>query len=187
MGELVWSDHKQMYVKGFYDRVAVSGKTLMLLSFVGAAQMAKAMRAALASPTSGKYAIMLDGERPEGIDKDNGIYCGEGYYCYAHRLPFGMVHAMFISRSPSLLMSPGDDALWNALKHPRYTTPLLKSWLPYLKEELEKERPGGLPKLFGCKTVACGCRMLSAMTKDLDDIVSAGLKDGDIKIAEDAA
>jgi len=179
VGELQWSDHKNMHVSGLYDRIAIGGNVLALLSFVAPAGEVKAMRAALATNT--KDSMTLSGQLPEGRKKDDRLLpVTEGYHVWAHRLPYGMVHALFIGRTPGLLMNASDDVLWAALKHERFTTPLLRAWLTYIKEGLEEKK-----KLYDCACVGCNCRLLNARTEDLDELVASGLKSGFLRIEEE--
>ena len=64
-----------------------------------------------------------------------------GYRVDAHRLGFGSVHALFTCRQPGFLPNDSDDALWQELKQERFTTPLLRSWLPHIRKELETQEP----------------------------------------------
>ena len=50
---------------------------------------------------------------------------------------FGSIHALFTCRQPGFLLNDSDDALWQELKQERFTTPLLRGWLPYVRKELE--------------------------------------------------
>ena len=72
--------------------------------------------------------------------------------------------------------------LWQELKHERFTTPLLRGWLPYVRKELE------LKSLHArCHTLDCTCCILGATSADLDSIVEFGIKNGFISIQKEAA
>jgi hypothetical protein len=100
----------------------------------------------------------------------------------AHRLGDGSIHAMFVCRQQGFLANDSDDALWQELKQERFTTPLLRGWLPYIRQELELK-----PLLFRCYTLDCTCCVLSVTSADLHSIVEAGIKTGTIEIRADAA
>jgi hypothetical protein len=74
-----------------------------------------------------------------------------------------------------------DDALWQELKQERFTTPLLRGWLPHARKELEFKS-----LLTRCHTLECTCCILTATSADLDSIVEFGLKNGVIAIQEEA-
>jgi hypothetical protein len=105
-----------------------------------------------------------------------------GYRIDSHRLGFGSVHARFTSRQQGFLINDSDDALWQELKHERFTTPLLRAWLPSIRKELES-----LNLLTRCYTLYCTCCVLTATSADLDAIVESGIKNGLISIHEKAA
>ena len=75
------------------------------------------------------------------------------------------------------LPNDSDDALWQELKQERFTTPLLRGWLPYVRKELEIKS-----LLSRCHTLDCTCCILTATSADLDSIVEFGLKNDLIKI-----
>ena len=93
---------------------------------------------------------------------------------------YGSVHALFTCRQPGFLPNDSDDALWQELKQERFTTPLLRGWLPHVRKELETK---GL--LVRCYTLDCTCCVLTATSADLDAIVECGLKNGLITIKEE--
>jgi hypothetical protein len=68
------------------------------------------------------------------------------------------------------------------LNQERFTTPLLRGWLPYVRKELELKS-----LLSRCHTLDCTCCVLTATSADLDAIVEFGLKNGLIAITADAA
>jgi hypothetical protein len=86
-----------------------------------------------------------------------------------------------LRRRPSCSIE-GDDALWQELKQERFTTPMLRGWLPYIREQLELKS-----LLSRCHTFDCTCCVLTATSADLDSIVERGLKYGSIEIKVDAA
>ena len=145
----------------------------------------KAMRAAL---NAEKYFPM----RVRGIEVNDGqdggsfepgdiwVMRGVKYTSEIHRLGMGSCHALFVCQKAGFLVNNDDETLWAELKNERFTTPLLRGWLPYLREELKAR---GL--LRHCYTLDCDCMMLTAKTKDLDEIVTEGLTTGRISIREE--
>jgi hypothetical protein len=104
-----------------------------------------------------------------------------GYRIDSHRLGLGSVHALFTCRQQGFLLNDSDDALWQELKQERFTTPLLRGWLPHIRKELEN-----LGLLARCYTLDCTCCVLTATSADLDAIVESGLKNGFISIQNES-
>ena len=151
----------------------------MFISLVAFSQDIKAIRAAFAagldSPMRLKnVTLSKDGESkvPGDVRPASG-----GYRIDAHRLGFGSIHALFTCRQQGFLPNDSDDALWQELKQERFTTPLLRGWLPYIRKELELKS-----LLSRCHTLDCTCCVLTATSADLDSIVEFGLKNSLIKI-----
>jgi hypothetical protein len=114
---------------------------------------------------------------PESVSPSPG-----GYRIDAHKLGFGSIHALFTCRQQGFLPNDSDDALWQELKQERFTTPLLRGWLPYIRKELELKS-----LLARCHTLDCTCCVLAGTSADLDAIVESGLKNGSTAIHEGAA
>lgn len=190
-GTLSWSNGDQMHITVAIDRLAVSNGKLAMLSCVGYVNEIKALRAGLATGCKaamtfrpGNGSSSLKCKRGEQNCYVEQAYClGERKYNgESHRLGFNVLHAIFVARTPGLMLDATDLALWHQLKDPRYTTPVLRSWLPYIRQELV-----ALDKLVHLDCLDCDCMSLTATTNDLDTIVQAGLKDGSITITEEEA
>jgi hypothetical protein len=52
------------------------------------------------------------------------------------RLAPGVVHLVAVAKIPGLMPNLSEDHLWAELSGPRYTTPLLRSWIPWLKQAM---------------------------------------------------
>ena len=169
-----------------FDRLAVSGANdLLLLSVVGELHNIKRMRAILcggvkASINGGGVRInQPNGEQWRARQPGRMNATPDGYIIHTHRLGYGMMHALFLTRSPGFMKVITPDALWSELKNIRYTTPLIREWMPYIETTLrEKEL------LEDAHVFNCTCGVLSATTKNLDDIVEEGIQQGIIQIPE---
>ena len=166
------------------DQVALHQNRLPFISLVAFSQDVKAIRAALAagltSPMQLRDVRLIKDE--ESVVPSNVWPLPQGYRIDTHRLGCGSIHALFIGRQQGFLRNDSDDALWEELKHERFTTPLLRAWLPYIRRELEIKNV-----LSRCYTLDCTCCVLNATSTDLDSIVESGLKNGLISIQEEAA
>ena len=184
VGLFEWYDGKSIHIQARFDKVAVHQDKLVFISLVAASQDIKAIRAALAAGIAApmwfkNVTLSKDGESkvPESV-----VPSPSGYRIDAHRLGFGSIHALFTCRQQGFLPNDSDDALWQELKQERFTTPMLKGWLPHMRKELELKS-----LLSRCYTLDCTCCFLTATSADLDSIVESGLKKGSIAIKEEAA
>jgi hypothetical protein len=163
------------------DRIAADESgAVYVLSLVAPANVARAIRAAFNGQARSRTKIeaqgleFSDGEqsRHYGYSTPLRPHAG-GYRMHAHRLGYDWVHALLIARDPTLLPCVSETALWLALNRPRFTTPILPGWMPFLVRELQKA--GGLAYLFGQN---CRAGLLTATTDDLDAAVVAGCRTG---------
>jgi hypothetical protein len=108
--------------------------------------------------------------------------CGRRKWSVSNRrIGFGSINALFTCRQHGFLPNESDDAIWQELKQDRFTTPLLRRWLPYIRKELELKS-----LLARCQTLDCTCCILTAMSADLDSVVEFGLKNSLVKIEVNA-
>jgi hypothetical protein len=183
-GQFEWSDGKSIHIQARFDKVALHENRLVVISLVAFTQDVKALRAAFAagldSPIQLKNVTLLrdDEATVPGDVRPSHV----GYRLDTHRLGFGSIHALFTCRQQGFLPNDSDDALWQELKQERFTTPLLRGWLPYIRKELEIKN-----LLSRCHTFDCACCVLTATSADLDSMVESGLRHGAIFISEDAA
>src|SRR3954454_14504010 len=92
-------------------------------------------------------------------------------------MEFGLAHALFITRMKGFMLVVSEESLWQELKENRFTTPLLREWMPYVEGQLRTQDLLEEALVFN---VTCG--VLSATTTHLDKIVTDGLKSGEIRI-----
>jgi hypothetical protein len=182
-GLFEWSDGKSIHIEARFNKVALDQDRLFFISLVAASQDVKALRAAFAvgldKPIQLKNVeVSRDGESTVPGDVKPAL---GGYRLDTHRLGFGSVHALFTCRQQGFLPNDSDDALWQELKQERFTTPLLRGWLPYVRKELELK---GL--LSRCHTLDCTCCVLTAKSADLDSIVEFGIQNSLIRIEQGA-
>lgn len=172
-----------------FDRIALRGRhTLLFVSVIADQMRVKQIRAILSAGL--KCTIIAGGVRvntPKG-DHWNSFSPGrisadsDGYEVFTHKLGYNMTHAMFVTKSAGFLKIVTEESLWQELKGPRYTTPILREWMPYLEERLRAD--GRLEDAFGYN---CECGILSATNSMLDEAVSEGLQQRMISIPDLAA
>jgi hypothetical protein len=167
-----------------FDKLAVGGRgELLLVSLVAETQRVKQIRAILAGGAKATIQatgvkLTRPGDEPWQAREPGRLFpTPDGYHCQTHKLGYGLAHAMFLTRSPGFMKVVTSESLWQELNDVRFTTPLLKAWVPYIEERLRSDE-----RLEDAHAFQCRCGILSALTKHLDEVVSQGLADRKIMI-----
>jgi hypothetical protein len=179
--EFTWKDGGTPASK--FDRLAHSSRSeLLMVSLFAETQRIKQIRAALAPNGKGKgkdrVSIMAAGiktrrpDDPEWMGNQPGRLTpsAEGYLCFQHKLGYGMAHAIFVTKAPGFMLVMSEQTLWKELKSTRFSTPMLREWMPYIEGELR-----GHNRLEDAHCYECECGLLTATTNKLDEIVAEGL------------
>jgi len=122
-----------------------------------------------------------------GADKAFSLYPATGgFTCHRQHLQHpdwrsDTWHLLAVSKNPNFLLDGGDEALWRVLRGEQYTTPLLRQWVPALRQTLTA---GGL--LRPCAGIGWQSQMLTAKDADLDRLVSEGIRSGKLKFTPQA-
>ena len=116
-------------------------------------------------------------EKWEARNPGRVIPTPEGYQVFTHKLGYGLAHALFLTRMPGFMKVVTEESLWQELNDVRFTTPILRAWMPYIEERLRAD-----DLLEDAHVYRCQCGVLSATTKRLDEIVTRGLAEGHIVI-----
>ena len=185
-----------------FNSIAVHGGELMFVSAVGSDASFKVMQAVANS--GGSIPAMWVASGLEVLTPSSAKFnrkypqmpgrlmvSGQGYNVHKHRLGFGQEHRLFVSRRSGFMLVATPEAIWMELKSNSFSTPILRPWLTYITEQLTERR-----LLVECKVhpyeesedstaPILGCKVISASTKDLDDIVLAGLRSGRITISHE--
>lgn len=171
-----------------FDRLAISGRgELLLVSLFAEAQRVKAIRAILcggAKATANAAGIKVNRPGQENYYAHTPGRLNpsvEGYQVWTHKLGFGLVHALFITRTPGFMKVVTEESLWQELKGSRFTTPILRPWMPHIESRLREK-----DLLEDAHVFNCNCGIMSANTKHLDEIVSEGLSRYEIRVVEHA-
>ncbi len=173
-----------------YNKLAVGNRSeLFLVSLVAESQRVKQIRAILCGgakasvkAAGGKIKRASDTNDWAARNPGNLYPTPEGYTLLTHKLDYGQVHALFLSRAPGFMRVVSTESLWQVLNDPRFTTPILRVWMPYIESCLRHQ-----DILEEAHTFNCTAGILSLTTAQLDDIVSRGLKTGEITIPEKEA
>lgn len=108
----------------------------------------------------------------------HNIYRSEhGYRCRIHKLGVGTYHLMAIAKVPGLLPVVNEESLYQEFKSDRYTTPLVREFVPYIADQLRKQQ-----LLIDLDCFQCEAGMLEADDEELDAVVEAGVAYGHLQI-----
>lgn len=170
-----------------FDRVAIdTADRVMLLSVITDSTRAKALRAALHAnrpyvratcpakltrPTAG-FGIQIGNRSSLSVSP-------HGYETTVFKLGFGSNHVLFRSRDPNFMAVVDDQAIWNQLRDGRFTTPVLRHWVPWIRSDLESR-----DLLSRCWGHNCDCGLLLATPEQLDEAVSRGVREGHLDIPD---
>lgn len=112
-----------------------------------------------------------------------------GYTCYTAHLGCNTWHLLALSDAPGFLPVLSEVALWNELRSPRFSTPMIRAWLPWIAEQLladkddDYETTQRIQLLDGWQSSAA---VLVADTAGLDKLVSQGIREGRLVFPEEA-
>jgi hypothetical protein len=171
-----------------FDRLAISGRgELLLVSLVAPSQNIKQIRAILNG--GAKAQVMAGGVKVNQPGREAWYAhapgrltpSADGYQTLAHKIGYGQVHALFVTRTPGFMKVVTGETLWQELNDVRFTTPLLREWVPHIEKCLRDES-----LLEDAHVYNCTCGVLSASTRHLDTIVTEGLQSGALSIPRPA-
>jgi hypothetical protein len=146
---------------------------LLLLSATGPDTAVKSVRASLYEPEIHPEFTLHIPDAPTRMVKARSTVDGKpvSYSAAVSKLAPGVIHLVAVARIPGLMPNMSDDHLWTEFSGSRYTTPLLRSWMPWLKQAMTKNQSIVVAKGFGTEV-----GVLKAEPDELDDLVSKGVK-----------
>jgi hypothetical protein len=147
---------------------------LLVLSATGPDTSVKSVRATLYQPDV-EAEFVLEGETTERMLKARLALDGKPvtYTAAVTKLAPGVIHLVALAKIPGLMPNMSDDHLWAELSRPSYTTPMLRSWVPWLKDTMTKGNG-----IVVAKGYAAEVGVLKTEPEALDEIVSRGVRDG---------
>jgi hypothetical protein len=119
--------------------------TVLVASLFGRQAQLRAITAALRG--NNKLELSASFETP----RYNLARCEAGYHAYRVSLGYGYWHVLLVAKVTGLILALSEESLWRELRSDRFTTPILRRWVPWLMARLVEA--GGLAKLTvdGCK------------------------------------
>lgn len=152
------------------DAIALQEKEILLLSVAGSETAVKALIAGLRSSTKDQkrieYTVHLG-----NVNETLLLKCPDGYRAYRTKLDYGLWHVLCLARRDGFLPVVTDETLWQLLQSSRFTTPLLRQWVPWLSREMRKK--GTIVQLTQS---GCDAGLMLADNDTLDDLVRQGVK-----------
>jgi len=148
---------------------------LLLLSATGPDTAVKSVRATLYQPDVEAEFVLEGCEEIQQMVKARIGFDGRAavYSAAMVKLAPGVIHMVALARVPGLMPNMSDDHLWGELTSPRYTTPLLRSWIPWLKESMIQDE-----NIVVAHGLASSVGVLRVEPDELDALVSLGVKEG---------
>ncbi len=158
------------------DAIALHEKEILLLSVAGSETAVKSLTAGLRSSAKDQkrieYTVHLGNIHETLLSK-----CPDGYRVYRTKLDYGTWHVLCLAERDGFMPVVTDETLWRLLQGPRFTTPLLRQWVPWLGQEMRKN--GAIVQLTQS---GCDAGLMLADDDTLDDLVRQGLKDRHLTI-----
>lgn len=168
-----------------YHRPSVASAaitSLYVLSAVGPSVSVKACAAALNRAERETTTVKFFGMGQEAIWWDKREISGSyaGMRVQYTQLAMDCWHMMAISKDKQLLLSDDDETIWRHLTGDKFTTPMLREWLPHIIHALKTKKAfDDSMKTFGCRATR-----LKLTQKTLDEIVTTLVASGVCKIPE---
>jgi hypothetical protein len=164
-------------------------EVMKILSALGPQTSIKALRACLTMRQApGAFVRNSGGDKMKDFPQPHaGAYSfirepETKYRIVTTRLAFDWYHLIAVSKDDRLLPSLSEAGIWKILKSDKFTTPLLRPWVPKLIEKFKAKNPRGESHLDPLRCFQCEAALLQLNDTDLDKIVTAGIRSGELKI-----
>ena len=172
-----------------FDRLAISGRgELLLISLIAPTQTIKQIRAILHTGTrvnivAGGIKVKQPSGEPYTAHQPGNLHpSAAGYTTFVHKLDYGQAHALMITKAPGFMKIVTDETIWQEVTDPRFTTPVLRDWVPHISQGMREREILEEAHVFNCN-----CGIMSATTVELDEIVTDGLRSRAISIPTSSA
>lgn len=159
------------------DAVGLHEKEILLLSVIGAETGVKALAAGLRSSDRDQkrlvYSVQVGGVKQADLTK-----CPAGYRIHRTKMEYGMWHVLCLAKRDGFMPIVTDETVWQLLQSNRFTTPLLREWVPWLQQEMRKRKV-----IVELTQTGCQAGLMLADNETLDAMVSKGIKKRQLTIA----
>jgi len=176
-GESRW----RLRLAGYGTLTTRHGEPAILgLSAIGPDTAVKALRGVLVDKKCQATLSLSDTAtgQPEPAGRDT-----DGYQCHITRLIGSPPTYQLVAttKREGLLLNSDDEGLWMELTCDRFSTPLLRSWMPWVRHQLVAQNLLRTAEGFGPQSQYA---LLLANSKHVDTIVSDGVRDGNLELTE---
>ena len=160
-------------------REPFSDDQLKVVAFAGPSSTVKAAIAMLYS----KSACVVTASKVPGFSAHFKAVKSRETKWHVHKTPLGdpryrLWHAIAWDKSDDrLMLDYSEDSLWAVLRSDKFTTPILRSWVPAIRKHLLDQR-----KLQPLTAWGCSPGIFVASDKTLDDVVCGGVLSGELEI-----
>ena len=152
------------------DAIALHDQEILLLSVIGSETGVKALTAGLRSSDSDQkrieYSVQFGTLNERRLTKSPS-----GYRVHRTKLAYGLWHVLCLAKRDGFLPIVNDETVWQMLQGHRFTTPLLREWIPWLSKTLRKKKA-----IVELMQVGCRAGLMLADGNRLDRVVSEGLR-----------
>lgn len=159
------------------DAVGLHEKEILLLSVVGSETSVKALTAGLRSSNRDQkrllYSVQLGNVNQADLSR-----CPDGYRIYRTKIDYGLWHVLCLAKRDSFLPIITDETVWQRLQSSQFTTPLLREWVPWLRNEMKRRKV-----IVELTQHGCQAGLMLANDEALDALVSSGIKKKQLTIA----
>jgi hypothetical protein len=152
---------------------------LLMLSGTGPDTAVKSVRATLYQPDVEAEFVLETDDKIERMVRAKITFDGKPivYGAAVTKLAAGVIHLVALAKIPGIMPDMTDDHLWAELTGSRYTTPLLRSWIPWLKEAMVQSG-----SIVAAEGFAPAVGVLRVEPDELDALVTQGVKEGHLRM-----
>ena len=152
------------------DAIGLHEKEILLLSVVGSETSVKALTAGLRA--SGKDQKRIEYSARVGNLSDRGLAkCPDGYRIYRSKLDYGLWHVLCLAKRDGFMPVMTEESVWQLLQGERFTTPLLREWIPWLYRRMKDREI-----IVELSQNGCQAGLLLADSEALDTLIGEGLR-----------
>lgn len=161
--------------------------SVMAMSIIGSATGCKAVTAALQAGKSTSAILRLEGAAPaiQTYETLRGFLGGYTIKKVALKnSSMTSYHVAAVAKHDRLIVDLTESALWSTLRSESFTTPILRSWIPWIMQEMLKRDCHGSTNVM-LEKLRCfqmNCAVVNATSDDLDQLVSDGVQSGELEI-----
>jgi hypothetical protein len=156
--------------------VGLHDDEVLLLSVAGPETSVKALTAGLRASATTQERLAYSAQVGD-VCRAGLVRCPDGYRVYRTKLNYGLWHVLCLARRAGFLPVLTEDAVWQLLRAEPFTTPLLRVWVPWLCQEMQRRQT-----LVPLTQSGCQAGLFLADHDTLDALVGEGIQQGHLAI-----